>query len=189
MPCTPIAAGPTTWPTRCAASRSLELLGWWQDELDRCYAGSATHPVFVALKATIDEFQIPREPFARLLDAFRQDQSVTRYATHDDVLAYCRNSANPVGRLILYLARRMTTSGRRWPIRSARACNWPISVRTWPATGPLIGFICREKRWRAPAGAVRLLPARLAMRSFAGCWRSRSSEPRRIYAAASRWWG
>jgi squalene synthase HpnC len=61
------------------------------------------HPVFVALRETIREFDIPREPFANLLTAFRQDQTVTRFPTFDDVLAYCRNSANPVGHLVLYL--------------------------------------------------------------------------------------
>jgi squalene synthase HpnC len=85
--------------------QSLELLDWWQDELERCYAGEAEHPVFVALGPTIREFDIPRAPFLRLLAAFRQDQYKTRYATHDEVLAYCRDSANPVGRLVLYLGR------------------------------------------------------------------------------------
>ncbi|REK15846.1 MAG: squalene synthase HpnC [Planctomycetota bacterium] len=84
---------------------SLELLDWWQAELERCYAGEASHPVFVALRETIREFEIPREPFVNLLEAFRQDQRVTRYASADDVLAYCRDSANPVGRLVLYLGR------------------------------------------------------------------------------------
>jgi squalene synthase HpnC len=83
--------------------RSLELLDAWQDELERCYAGEAEHPVFVALGPTIRQFDIPREPFLRLLNAFRQDQEKTRYATHDEVLTYCRDSANPVGRLVLYL--------------------------------------------------------------------------------------
>lgn len=87
------------------ALESLALLDWWQVELERCYAGEAEHPVFVALAATIREFSIPREPFARLLAAFRQDQRVTRYATPEDVLGYCQNSANPVGQLVLYLAR------------------------------------------------------------------------------------
>jgi squalene synthase HpnC len=87
------------------AEESLALLDWWQGELDRCYAGAAQHPVFVALASTIREFSIPREPFARLLAAFRQDQRVARYATHEEVLGYCRNSANPVGHLVLYLAR------------------------------------------------------------------------------------
>ena len=84
---------------------SLAALDWWESELDRCYAGTPWHPVFVALRPTIEEFSIPREPFARLLTAFRQDQRTVRYRTHDDVLGYCRNSADPVGRLILYLGR------------------------------------------------------------------------------------
>jgi squalene synthase HpnC len=84
---------------------SLALLDWWHAQLERCYAGEAEHPVFVALAETIREFEIPQEPFERLLAAFRQDQRVTRYATADDVLAYCRNSANPVGHLVLYLGR------------------------------------------------------------------------------------
>ena len=83
---------------------SLDLLDWWEGELRACYAGSARHPVFVSLRETIQEFSIPIEPFADLLVAFRQDQSVHRYETADDVLEYCRYSANPVGRLVLYLA-------------------------------------------------------------------------------------
>jgi len=87
------------------AQQSLAALNWWESELDSCYAGAPRHPIFVALRSTIDEFSIPREPFARLLTAFRQDQHVVRYRTHEDVLGYCRNSADPVGRLILYLGR------------------------------------------------------------------------------------
>jgi len=86
-------------------AESLIALDCWQHELERCYAGKVWHPVFVALAGTIETFGIPREPFERLLEAFRQDQFVTRYATHDEVLAYCRNSADPVGRLVLYLGR------------------------------------------------------------------------------------
>jgi squalene synthase HpnC len=81
---------------------ALALLDQWGEELDACYAGSARHPVFVALAETIKECSIPKEPLADLLTAFRQDQIVTRYATMDDVLRYCRYSANPVGRLVLY---------------------------------------------------------------------------------------
>jgi squalene synthase HpnC len=86
-------------------AQSLKLLGWWEDELRACYAGRARHPVFTALRETIDEFAIPIEPFAELLTAFRQDQTTTWYATFDELLGYCRNSANPVGRLVLYLGR------------------------------------------------------------------------------------
>jgi squalene synthase HpnC len=84
------------------AAQSLALLDLWGRELDACYAGSARHPVFVALAETIRECAIPKEPFADLLTAFRQDQTVTRYATMAEVLGYCRYSANPVGRLVLY---------------------------------------------------------------------------------------
>jgi squalene synthase HpnC len=70
--------------------------------LDACYEGRARHPVFVALAETIRACGIPKEPFADLLTAFRQDQTVTRYASMQDVLGYCRYSANPVGRLVLY---------------------------------------------------------------------------------------
>jgi squalene synthase HpnC len=82
--------------------RALALLAQWGEELDACYAGKARHPVFVALAETIRACQIPKEPFADLLKAFVQDQTVTRFATMDEVLAYCRYSANPVGRLVLY---------------------------------------------------------------------------------------
>ncbi len=81
---------------------ALALLEQWGEELDACYAGTARHPVFVALAETVRECSIPKEPFADLLAAFRQDQRVTRYATMDEVLGYCRYSANPVGRLVLY---------------------------------------------------------------------------------------
>jgi squalene synthase HpnC len=82
--------------------QSLALLDLWNRELDACYDGRARHPVFVALAETIRACDIPKEPFADLLTAFRQDQLVTRYATMREVLDYCRYSANPVGRLVLY---------------------------------------------------------------------------------------
>ena len=84
------------------SSVALALLDLWGRELDACYEGRARHPVFVALAETIRACGIPKEPFADLLTAFRQDQTVTRYASVQDVLGYCRYSANPVGRLVLY---------------------------------------------------------------------------------------
>ncbi len=84
-------------------ARALQLLAWWEDELRACYAGRPSHPVFVALAPTVREFDIPIQPFLDLLTAFRQDQTVHRYATWEDVLGYCRYSANPVGWLVLYL--------------------------------------------------------------------------------------
>jgi len=85
------------------AARALELLAWWEHELDACYEGKPSHPVFVALRQTIIAKDIPKQPFADLLKAFRQDQTVKRYPDWDAVLNYCVYSANPVGRLVLYL--------------------------------------------------------------------------------------
>jgi len=82
--------------------QSLALLDLWGRELDACYRGDARHPVFVALAETIRACDIPQKPFADLLVAFRQDQNVARYQTMDDVLGYCKFSADPVGRLVLY---------------------------------------------------------------------------------------
>ena len=83
--------------------RALDLLDWWEQELNDCYEGQPSHPVFIALRKTIIAKDIPRQPFADLLKAFRQDQTVKRYPTWDAVLNYCLYSANPVGRLVLYL--------------------------------------------------------------------------------------
>lgn len=82
---------------------SLHLLDQWQTELDACYAGSPRHPVFVALADTVRTFDIPKHEFADLLTAFRQDQTVTRYQSFENLLGYCRYSANPVGHLVLYV--------------------------------------------------------------------------------------
>src|SRR5256885_9738168 len=83
--------------------KSLRLLDEWEAELDECYEGDPRHPVFVALRETVKACDIPKQPFKDLLTAFRQDQRVNRYQTFDDLLGYCRNSADPVGRLVLYL--------------------------------------------------------------------------------------
>ena len=85
-----------------STAQALALLDVWGRELDACYEGRARHPVFVALADTIRACSIPKEPFADLLTAFRQDQTVTRYGSMAEVLEYCRYSANPVGRLVLY---------------------------------------------------------------------------------------
>jgi squalene synthase HpnC len=82
---------------------SLRLLAWWREELDAMYAGRTRHPVFAALAPTVEKYGIPRQPFSDLIDAFVQDQTVTRYRDWDGVFGYCKNSANPVGRLVLYL--------------------------------------------------------------------------------------
>jgi squalene synthase HpnC len=84
-------------------AESLRLLEWWRAELDRMYAGETQHPVFVALQGTVRKHDLPKQPFADLIHAFVHDQKVTRYANWDEVFDYCQYSANPVGRLLLYL--------------------------------------------------------------------------------------
>ncbi len=109
--------------------QSLALLDAWEAELNATYISlvepapedirqdveklqpgasarnqvSPRHPVFIALRETIRQLDIPRAPFADLLTAFRQDQTTPRYPTFEDVLGYCKNSANPVGHLVLYV--------------------------------------------------------------------------------------
>ena len=82
---------------------TLKLLDWWRGELLSCYGGEPHHPVMIALRETIQRFSIPAEPFLNLLTAFVQDQHTKQYATFDQLLAYAKNSANPVGHLVLYL--------------------------------------------------------------------------------------
>ena len=81
----------------------LALLDLWQAELESCYAGAPTHPVMVALRETIAAFDLPPEPFLKLIEANRLDQRQQRYLTYADLLHYCDHSANPVGHLFLYL--------------------------------------------------------------------------------------
>jgi squalene synthase HpnC len=84
-------------------AESLRLLSWWRSELEAMYAGQVKHPVFVALEGTMRKYDLPIQLFADLISAFEHDQRVTRYSSWDEVFAYCRCSANPVGRLVLRL--------------------------------------------------------------------------------------
>lgn len=85
------------------SEQSLELLSWWRRELKLCFAGQPRHPVFVALQPTIERHELPLEPFDRLIQAFEQDQTVSRYETWEELVDYCRLSADPVGRLVLMI--------------------------------------------------------------------------------------
>ncbi|MHC4785590.1 MAG: squalene synthase HpnC [Planctomycetota bacterium] len=84
--------------------RSLELLAWWRRELEQCFAGEPRHPVFIALAPTIKRHRLPLEPFDDLIKAFEQDQTVSRYDKWEQLIGYCRRSADPVGRLVLMIA-------------------------------------------------------------------------------------
>lgn len=93
---------------------ALELLGWWQQELNDCYAGQLRHPVFVALRGTIERFRIPIDPFRDLISAFEQDQRVVEYETFEQLADYCQRSANPVGRIVLRLGECDTPENVAW---------------------------------------------------------------------------
>lgn len=81
----------------------LDLLDQWEFQLESSYRGIASHPIFIALAETVRELRLPIQPFRDLLSAFKQDVVQARYADFDEVLDYCRRSANPIGRLLLLL--------------------------------------------------------------------------------------
>ncbi len=68
-----------------------------------CELQPSTNPVFIALEDVIKHFNVPVTLFYNLLEAFKQDVVKTRYSNFAEVLEYCKNSANPVGRILLYL--------------------------------------------------------------------------------------
>ncbi|HYZ76182.1 MAG TPA: squalene synthase HpnC [Gaiellaceae bacterium] len=84
----------------------LAFLDELEREVDACYSGEPTWPVMRELAPTIREFDLPREPFLRLIDANRMDQRVSEYETWADLKWYCVHSADPCGRLVLGLLRR-----------------------------------------------------------------------------------
>jgi squalene synthase HpnC len=86
-----------------AGGNRLGLLDRWEEELNLCYMGQPRHVIMVALADTIERYEIPKELFLKLIKANRMDQQIKRYRTFEDLLYYCDHSANPVGRLFLYL--------------------------------------------------------------------------------------
>jgi squalene synthase HpnC len=86
-----------------SAAQRLARLDDWQRRLEDAYAGRCVGPIFVALADTAARFDIPIEPFHRLLRAFRADAEFRGFDSAAELLDYCRCSADPVGHLILYL--------------------------------------------------------------------------------------
>ncbi|MCS6914635.1 MAG: squalene synthase HpnC [Myxococcales bacterium] len=85
------------------ADRRAEALDTWEQELHRAFHGEADHPIFVALRHTIERCDLPVTPFEELLTAYRMDLVVHRYPTFQDLRRYCALSAEPLGRLMLYI--------------------------------------------------------------------------------------
>jgi squalene synthase HpnC len=84
--------------------RAREMLAAFREQTQACYKGQSTTAIFVALLGTIQRHDIPIEPFLDLIDAFEQDQRIDRFQDFAQLLDYCRRSANPVGRLVLYMS-------------------------------------------------------------------------------------
>jgi len=79
----------------------LAVLDELEQEVHRCYTGEPTWAVMQRLQPTIRAFELPSEPFLRLIEANRMDQRISQYATWADLKHYCVHSADPVGRLVL----------------------------------------------------------------------------------------
>ncbi|MBI1804402.1 MAG: squalene synthase HpnC [Ignavibacteriae bacterium] len=88
---------------RFSKEERLVRLENWEQQLVQCYEGNASHPIFIALSDTVRRLGIPIEPLKDLLAAFKRDITQNRYETFDDLLSYCKCSANPVGRLVLMI--------------------------------------------------------------------------------------
>jgi len=97
-----------------APAQRLAALTAYEEQLDRIESGQASiDPLFATLAQVIREYQLPLTPFRDLLSAFKQDVTTTRYQHFDDLLDYCRRSANPVGTLMLHLYRAATPENVR----------------------------------------------------------------------------
>lgn len=85
------------------SEQRLALLDRLEEDLDECYHGRATRPIFIALAETIQACRIPRQPLVDLLTAFRMDVTQKRFRAFSDLLNYCKHSANPIGQLVLHV--------------------------------------------------------------------------------------
>jgi len=165
--------------------QSLALLDLWGGELDACYAGRARHPVFVALAATIEQCEIPKQPFADLLTAFRQDQTITRFASMDEVLGYCRYSANPVGHLVLYAGGYRDAEMFRlsdFTCSALQLANFWQDVRVDYAKGRV--YIPREDMRRFGVGEETIASGMITP-AFRELMRYEVNETRKIFAAGA----
>ncbi len=142
------------------------LLDDWEDQLRRCFRSEATHPVLIALREVIERFELPETLFLNLLDAFRQDCRKTRYETFEELLDYCRRSANPVGRLVLRVLGSDTRECLKWSDRICTALqltNFWQDISVDAAKGRI--YIPREdmRRFRVSEKAILSAVASLGL--------------------------
>jgi squalene synthase HpnC len=115
-----------------AGGDRLALLEWLSSEVDAVYSGEPTHPLMGRLAETALRFDIPRQPFDRLIEANRRDQTIHRYATYSELAEYCTFSANPVGELVLRIAGTLTPDRLRL---SDSVCTGLQLVEFWQDLG------------------------------------------------------
>jgi squalene synthase HpnC len=101
-------------------------------DLGRLKDGQARLPVIRALEPTVTELGVPMQPFLDLIAANRQDQIVSRYQTFDDLVGYCKLSANPVGRIVLYV---FGTFTQPRAVLSDRVCTALQLAEHWQDVG------------------------------------------------------
>ncbi len=112
-------------------NRAVELLDWWESELNACYDDKPSHAVFIALRETVLAQDIPKQPFADLLKAFRQDQFVKRYPNWDAVMDYCVSTPRiPLAASFSIFAVIATPSASIFPTALAPRSSSQISGRT-----------------------------------------------------------
>jgi phytoene synthase len=115
------------------AAERLRLLAGYQAELDRIGRNEPTqHPVFLRLRPFIRQYELPLQLFRDLLDAFVQDVAKDRYASFDELMDYCRRSADPVGRLLLHLFGAASPENLR---RSDCVCSALQLINHWQDVG------------------------------------------------------
>ena len=120
-----------------AAGDRLALLDEWETELRAAFEGTPTHPITVALAETARRKPLEPDPFLRLIEANRLDQTKTRYADFQELLGYCRLSANPVGEMVLALWEITDDERRRLSDATCTALqlanHWQDVRRDWQA--------------------------------------------------------
>jgi squalene synthase HpnC len=141
-------------------ARSLALLDWWRGELRSLYQGETRHPVMIALGETVMRYGIPVDPFEALITAFEQDQSISEYQTYEQLLDYCSRSANPVGHLVLYVARAFTPENAQLADATCTALQlanfWQDVARDLAIGRIYLPRVDRE-RFHYPEGDLRAL--------------------------------
>ncbi len=121
---------------------ALVALDDWESQLNDCYSNKTLHPIFIALKPIIDKYRIPKSLFTDLINAFRLDQTKKEYNSRQELLDYCKLSANPVGRIVLHLAQ---TTDEESLILSDKICTGLQLANHWQD-------IARDKRRKTADG-------------------------------------